>query len=117
LVVVPCSVAIGGATNGDLLNLLSQQFDKSNIRLFYHILTSSFFYFNGHFYKQRHRVSMLSLLSPVTGNFFMENVEEMALSNLYLNAEFAPTLVNKHSVLFTLVYCARAICDQKSFLG
>jgi hypothetical protein len=56
----------------DALNLLSQKFD-TDVRLFDHVLTSSFFCFNGHFYEQTDGVPMGSMMLPMAVNFFMEN--------------------------------------------
>jgi hypothetical protein len=55
--------------------LLSQHFDEVTLRLFHHILTSSFFSFNGQFYEQTNGVAMGSPLSPVIANYFMEYFE------------------------------------------
>jgi len=59
-------------SDGDSLNLHSQQFDEGNVRLFHHILTSSFFCFNISTNRQT-GVAMGSLLSPVFAKFFMED--------------------------------------------
>jgi hypothetical protein len=50
------------------LHLLSQHFDEAILRLFCHVLTSSFFSFNGQFYEQTD-----------IANYFIEYFEEMAL--------------------------------------
>jgi hypothetical protein len=59
-------------TTGDALRLLSRRFDEGTLRLFCHILTSSFFSFNGQLYKQTDGVAMGLLLSPVITKFFLE---------------------------------------------
>jgi hypothetical protein len=61
----------------EALRLLSRYFDEAILRLFLHILTSSFFFFN--FYEQTDGVAMGSPLYPVIANYFMEYFEEMAL--------------------------------------
>jgi hypothetical protein len=47
----------------EALRLLSWHFDEAILRLFRHVLTSSFFSFNGQFYEQTDDVAMGSLLS------------------------------------------------------
>jgi hypothetical protein len=64
---------------GDFFNLLSQQFNEGDVRLFHQILTSSFC-FNSQLQEQTYRVAMGSLLSPVIAKLFMEDYEEVALS-------------------------------------
>jgi hypothetical protein len=49
------------------------------LRLFRHVLTTSYFSFNGQFYEQIKCVAMGSTLSPVIANFYMEDFEERAL--------------------------------------
>jgi hypothetical protein len=56
------------------LRFLSRHFDEDMLRLFRHVLTSSFFSFNGQFYKQINCVAMCSSLSPVIADFFMEHL-------------------------------------------
>jgi hypothetical protein len=63
------------------LRLLSRHFDGAILRLFRHVLTSSFFSFNGQFYEQTDGVAMGSPLSHVIANYFMEYFEEMALES------------------------------------
>jgi hypothetical protein len=70
---------------GNSLCLLNQQFDEGNIRLFHHVLTSSFFCFNYQFYEQTGKVAMGSPLSPIISTFFMEDFEEVALSRATYN--------------------------------
>jgi hypothetical protein len=60
----------------EALRLLSRHFDETILRLFRHVLTSSFFSFNGQFYEQTDGVAMVSPLSPVTANYFMEYFEK-----------------------------------------
>jgi hypothetical protein len=62
----------------EALRLLSRHFDAI-LRLFRHVLTSSFFIFNGQFYEQTDGVAMGSPLYPVIANYFMEYFEEMVL--------------------------------------
>jgi hypothetical protein len=63
----------------ETLRLLRRHFDKGILRLFRHVLTYSFFSFNGQFYEQTDGVAMGSPLFPVIANYFMEYFEEMAL--------------------------------------
>jgi len=70
-------VTIGGS-----LNLLSQQLDEGNVRLFHHLITSLFFCFSGHFYEQMDGVAMGSLLLSMITNFFIEDLMEVALSRV-----------------------------------
>jgi hypothetical protein len=63
----------------EALRLLSRNFDEAILRLFRHVLTFSFFSFNGQFYEQTDGVAMGSPPSPVIANYFMEYFEEMAL--------------------------------------
>jgi hypothetical protein len=65
----------------EALRLLNQHFDEVILRLFRHVLTSSFLSFNGQFYEQTDGVAMGSLLSPVIANYLMEYFEEMALES------------------------------------
>jgi hypothetical protein len=61
------------------LRLLSLQFDENILRLFRHVLNSSFFRFNGKLYEQTDGVAMGSPLFPVIADFFMEHFKETAL--------------------------------------
>jgi hypothetical protein len=72
---------------GDSLNLLSWQFNKNNVRLFHHVLTSSYFHFSDQFYEQTDGVSMGSPLSLVIAIFFMEDFGKVALRRV----AFKPT--------------------------
>jgi hypothetical protein len=66
----------------EAMNVLGQHFEEEILRLFRHVLTSSYphFSFSGQFYEQSDGVATGSPLSPVIHNFFMENFEEMALN-------------------------------------
>jgi hypothetical protein len=64
--------------SGEVLHLLSQHSDEDILRLFHHVLTSSFPSFNGQICKHTNSVATGLPLSPVTANF-MEHSEEMAL--------------------------------------
>jgi hypothetical protein len=68
----------------EALRLLSQLFDEATLRLFHHVLASSFFSFNGQFYEQSNGVAMGSPLSQVIANYCMEYFEEMALETATL---------------------------------
>jgi hypothetical protein len=63
----------------DSLKLLSQHFEDDVLALFKHALTSTYFCFDGQFYKQMDGVAMGSPLSPVIANFFMEDFEKKAV--------------------------------------
>jgi hypothetical protein len=56
----------------DTMDLLEQHFENV-LRLFCHVLTTSYFSFNGQFYEQLDGVAMGSPLSPVIANFYMED--------------------------------------------
>ena len=63
----------------DSLELLSQHFEDDVLALFKHILTSTYFCFDGQFYEQMEGVAMGSPLSPVVANFFLEDFEKKAI--------------------------------------
>ena len=63
----------------DSLELLSYHFEDDVLALFKHVLTSTYFCFNGQFYEQTDGVAMGSPLSPVIANFFMEDFEKRAI--------------------------------------
>jgi hypothetical protein len=63
----------------DSLELLSHYFEDEVLALFKHVLTSTYFCFDGHFYEQTDGVAMGSPLSPVIVNFFMEDFENKAI--------------------------------------
>lgn len=43
--------------------ILNWQFDEDSVRLFHHVLTTSFFFFNSQFYEQMDGIAVGSLLS------------------------------------------------------
>jgi hypothetical protein len=55
------------------IDLLGRHFDESIIGIFRHVVTNSYFTFNGQFYGQSDCVAMGSPLSPVVGSFYMED--------------------------------------------
>ncbi|PNF41399.1 hypothetical protein B7P43_G14428 [Cryptotermes secundus] len=63
----------------DTMDLLEGNFAEDVLRLFRHVLTTSYFSFNGQFYEQTDGVAMGSPLSPVIANFYMKYFEERAL--------------------------------------
>ncbi|PNF15534.1 hypothetical protein B7P43_G16534 [Cryptotermes secundus] len=63
----------------DTMGLLGRHFEENILRLFRHVLTTSYFTFNGQFYEQTDGVAMGSPLSPVISNLYMEDFEERAL--------------------------------------
>jgi hypothetical protein len=62
----------------DTLELLSHHFEDDVLALFKHVLTSTYFCFEGQCYEQADRVTMGSPLSLVIANFFMEDFEKKA---------------------------------------
>jgi hypothetical protein len=62
----------------DSLELLSEHFEDDVLALFKHVLTSTYFCFDGQFYKQTHGAAKGSPLSLVIANFFMEDFEKKA---------------------------------------
>jgi hypothetical protein len=63
----------------DTMDLLEQHFKKDILRLICHVLTTSYFSYNGQFYEQIDGVTMGSPLSPIITNSYMEDFEERAL--------------------------------------
>ena len=63
----------------DSLELLSQHFKDDALALFKHVLTSTYFCFDGQFCEQTDGVAMGSPLSTVITNFFMEDFEKKAI--------------------------------------
>jgi oligoendopeptidase F len=63
----------------EALRFLSRHIDGVILRLFRHVLTSSFFSFNCQFYEQIDGVAMGSPLFTVIANYCMEYFEEMTL--------------------------------------
>ena len=63
----------------DSFELLSHHFEDDVLALFKHILTSTYFCFEGQFYEQTDGVAMDSPLSSVIANFFMEDFEKKVL--------------------------------------
>jgi hypothetical protein len=63
------------------MDLLRRHFEEEALGLFRHVVTTSYFTFNGQFYRQTSGVAMGSPLSPVIANFHMENHEKAALDS------------------------------------
>jgi retron-type reverse transcriptase len=63
----------------DSLELLSHHFEDGVLALFKHVLTSTYFSFDGQLYEQTDGAVMSSLLSPVIANIFMEALEKKAI--------------------------------------
>jgi hypothetical protein len=63
----------------DSLKFLSHHFEYDVLALFRHVLTSTYFCFDGQFYEQMDGVAMGSPLSLVIANFFMEDFEKKAI--------------------------------------
>jgi len=64
------------------LSLLSQHFDEDILALFKHVLTSTYFCYDGQFYEQTDGVAMGSPLSPVIANLYMEDFERRAIEQV-----------------------------------
>jgi hypothetical protein len=64
------------------MDLLGHNFKEDVLGLFRHVLTTSYFTFNGQFYGQTDGVVMDSPLSPVIANFFMEDYEKAELESV-----------------------------------
>jgi hypothetical protein len=62
----------------DSLELLSHHFEDDILALFKHVLTSTYFCFDGQFYEQTDGVAMGSPISLVIANFFMEDFQKKA---------------------------------------
>jgi hypothetical protein len=60
-------------------SLISRHFEDDILRLFRQVLTSSYFSFDGQFYRQTNGVTLGSPLIPVIANFFIEDLENVAL--------------------------------------
>jgi hypothetical protein len=65
----------------ETMDLLGRHFEEGVLGLFRHVLTTSYFTFNGQFYGQTDGVAMGSPLSPVIENFYMEDYEKAALES------------------------------------
>jgi hypothetical protein len=65
----------------DTMQLLSQHLDKQMVVLVRHVLTTTYFLYNGSFYDQKDGAAMGSPLAPVVANFYMEHFEEQAMSS------------------------------------
>ena len=72
----------------DTLTLLRKIFDLDTVKLFHHVLTTTYFVFEGRFYEQSDGVAMGSPLSPAIANFYMEDFEERALESAPLRPKF-----------------------------
>jgi hypothetical protein len=62
----------------DIMDLVGRHFEDI-LRLFCHVLNTSYFSLNGQFYAQIDGVPIGSPLSRVTTNFYMENFENRVL--------------------------------------
>jgi retron-type reverse transcriptase len=65
----------------ETMDLLGCHFKEDALALFRHVLTTSYFTFNGQFYGQTDGVAMGSPLSPVIANFYMVDYEKAALES------------------------------------
>ncbi|XP_071442250.1 uncharacterized protein [Hetaerina americana] len=72
----------------DTLRLLDAKFDAATVMLFRHVLTSTYFLYDGQYFEQADGVAMGSPLSPAIANFFMEDFEEKALKSSPLRPKY-----------------------------
>jgi hypothetical protein len=101
----------------EALRLLSRHFDEAILRLFRHVLTSSFFSFNGQFYEQTEGVAMGSPLSPAIANYFFHSslmmeaarTSETSVDN-YFTRQYIPEDNSEHGFEMP-VSCARHLSD------
>jgi hypothetical protein len=63
----------------ETMYLLGCHLEEDVLGLFRHVLSTSYFTFNGQFYGQTDGVAMGSPLTPVIGNFYMEDYKKAAL--------------------------------------
>jgi hypothetical protein len=63
------------------MDLPGRHFEEDILGLFRHILTTSYFTFNGQFCGQTDGMAMGSPLSPVIANFYMKDYEKAALES------------------------------------
>jgi hypothetical protein len=54
----------------DIIQLLSAKFNKQTVDLFRHVLTTTYFLYDGSFYDQKDGVALGSPLAPVIANFY-----------------------------------------------
>ncbi|XP_046409097.1 uncharacterized protein LOC124173978 [Ischnura elegans] len=72
----------------DTFNILESKFDEMTVRLFRHVLKSTYFLYGGKYYEQMDGVPMGSPLSPAIANLFMEDFEEKALQSASLRPRY-----------------------------
>jgi hypothetical protein len=65
----------------ETMDPLGCHFKEDVLGLFCHVLTTSYFTFNGQFYGQTDGMVMGSPVSPVIANFYMEDYEKAALES------------------------------------
>jgi hypothetical protein len=63
----------------DTIELLRRFFEEDILRLFLHVLTTSYLSLNDQFYKDIHGIAIGSPQSPVFANFYMEDLEQRSL--------------------------------------
>jgi hypothetical protein len=68
----------------ETMDLLGRHFEEDVLRLFRHVLTTSYLTFYGKSYGQTDGVAMGSPLSAVIANFYMEDYEKAALESAAL---------------------------------
>jgi hypothetical protein len=65
----------------EIVDLLGRHFEEGILQTFRHVLTTSYFTFNGQFYEQTDGVAMSSPLPPVIDNFYMKYYERAELES------------------------------------
>jgi uncharacterized membrane protein YfhO len=68
----------------ETMDVLGRHFEENTIALFRHVLSTSYFTFNGEFYRQTYGVAMGSPLSPVM--FVRRYVYMLATASVYMFA-------------------------------
>jgi hypothetical protein len=82
----------------DMLQLLSQQPEECLLPLFKHVLTCTYFCFEGQFYEQTN--GMATSLPPFVANYFMEDFEKRAIEQATHKAAFWFRYVDETSVIW-----------------
>jgi hypothetical protein len=65
----------------EMMQLLSQHLDEQMVCLIRHVLTTTYFLYNGSFYDQKDGATVGSPLALVVANFYVEHFEQRAVSS------------------------------------